>query len=151
MKSRMLIGLAVLTLLALGLSAPAVSQTEWNIHWQIIMRGEMANTWAVAEYAVLRPSADPTPIPQHTFTKFSVEAVTPGLPDGTQLGVYLGPSIDPKEPYGKLVGVINISEGTGAMVRFGAKVPVVRIGTSVTVANLNPTPGQPPVVLKGKF
>jgi len=151
MKSRTLFSLALLTLIALGLSATAVGQTESYIHWQIVLRGETANTWAMADYAILRPSVAPSPIANDTFAKFSVEAVTPGLPDGTQLGVFLGPSIDPKAPYGKLVGVINISGGTGAMIRFAAKLPAVHIGTTVTVTNLIPTPGQPPVVLQGRF
>lgn len=150
-KPRTLLNFALLVLVGLSMSAPAASQTESYIHWQAMLRGETANTWALAEYAILKPVVAPSPVANDTFVKFSVVAVTPNLPDGTQLGVFLGPPTDLKDPYGKLVGVINIKGGTGAMIRFSAKVPAVRLGTPIAVVDMNPVPGTHQTVLQGKF
>jgi hypothetical protein len=156
MKTRTLLSAALLAIFALALAAPAVGQSLHNpglsIHWQIFLRGDAANTWAVAEYDVFTVSIAPSPTPKEKlFTKFTVSAITPGVPDGTKLGVYLGPSTTPQEPYGKLVGVIEVSGGAGGMVLINAKAPSISKGTTVTVANIGPTPVRRAIALQGTF
>jgi len=149
MKARTLAGIVLLTLVALVLSAPAVGQTD--IHWKIFLSGPVADTFATAEYDVLLATAEPPSTGRGIVMvkRFTVEAVTPRLPDGIRLGVFLGPAIDPKDPYGKLVGVIEIKGGIGAMALLTADCPTVRQGTSVTLTSVD-TPGQV-LFLSGKF
>lgn len=73
------------------------------------------------------------------------------MPDGTKLGVYVGPTKDPNEPFGKLVGLIEINGGTGGMVLINAKAPSIRKGTTVTVRNVGPIPFGHVVTLRGTF
>jgi len=156
MKTRTVLSTAVLAIVALALAAPVVGQSlhrsGLTIHWQILLRGDAANAWALAEYDAATASIAPPPSPKDKlFTKFTVSAITPGMPDGTKLGVYIGPSTNPHEPYGRLVGTIEVSEGAGGMVLLAAKVPAVRKGTTVTVANIGPIPDGRTVILKGTF
>jgi hypothetical protein len=155
MKTRTLLGTALLAIFALALAAPAVGQSlhgpGLTIHWQTFLRGDAANTWALAEYDAFTASIAPSPSPKDTlFTKFTVSAITPGMPDGTKLGVYLGPSTNPQEP-GKLVGVIEVSGGAGGMVLLNAKAPAISKGTTVTVANIGPIPFGHVITLQGTF
>jgi hypothetical protein len=94
--------------------------------------------------------APPRSPKEQIFSKFSVEAYAPQLPDETKLGVFLGPSTSIKEPYGKLVGIIEVQGGSGAMILVGAKTPVIKKGTTVAVTLLSPIPGQN-ATLNGKF
>jgi hypothetical protein len=73
------------------------------------------------------------------------------MPDGTKLGVYVGPPTNPQEQHGKLVGIIEISGGAGGMVLIDAKAPLIRKGTTVTVTNIGPIPFGHVVTLKGTF
>jgi hypothetical protein len=156
MKAKTLLSTALLAIFALALAAPAVAQSlhgpGLTIHWQTFLRGDAANTWALAEYDAFTASVAPSPSPKDTlFTKFTVSAITPRLLDGTKLGVYLGPSTNPQEPYGKLVGVIVVESGVGGMVLIDAKAPVITKGTTVTVTNIGPIPFGRALTLQGSF
>jgi hypothetical protein len=94
-----------------------------SIHWRITLRGTSAANWASAEYTFLAPP--PQANKHFDSSKFIVEAYTSQLPDGTKLNVFIGPSPTPSQPYGKLVGTIVVSGGSGALVLFDARTPMV--------------------------
>jgi hypothetical protein len=156
MKTKAVLSTAILVVVAFALTAPVVGQnlhgSGLTIHWQIFLRGDSVNTWALAEYDAFTPSIAPSPSPKETvFTRFTVTATTPALENGTKLGVFLGPSTGVNEPYGKLVGIIDVNDGAGGMVLIGAKVPTIQKGTTVTVTNIGRIPNRPFMVLKGTF
>lgn len=159
MRTRTVLSTALLAIVALVLAAPVVGQSPTprgsglTIHWQIFLRGgETANSWAQADYDAFTASIAPPPTVKgdQVFTKFVVTAVTPYAADGTKLGVFIGPSTTSKEPYGKLVGLIEIGAGSGGMVLVDAKTPIVQKGTTVTITNIGPIPDKR-VMLKGTF
>jgi hypothetical protein len=147
----------VLALAVLVVPTPAVGQNPGfglGIHWQILLGGEAAKAWALADYDVLSVPAAPQPVTSRTlplYKKFTVEATTPGLPDGTKLGVFIGPSTSANEPYGKLVGIIDVREGAGGMILLAGRVPSVHKGTTVTVDILGSTPTSEHLILTGTF
>jgi len=147
MKTRALLSTALIAIVALAIAVPAVGQ-GLTIHWQIALRGNSAADWASAEYTF---QASPSSKHVVTFSKFTVEAMTPNLPDGTRLGVFIGPSTSPDKPYGRQIGTISIEGGSGAMVMYGAKVPTVRKGTTVAVVYTDRVPNGNNITLKGKF
>jgi hypothetical protein len=102
-------------------------------------------------YGIDRTSlAPPTSVNNKTVSTFTVKTITPSLIDGTNMDVFIGPSTNLNEPYGKLAGTINVQGGFGAMVLIGAKVPLVVKGTTVTVIEHQENlAGQ--VVLQGSF
>jgi len=59
--------------------------------------------------------------------------------DGEKLDVFIGPSTNPREPYGKLVGTIDVSGGAGAMILTAAKVPGIVKGTTVSIVSRQET------------
>jgi hypothetical protein len=138
MKTRTLLSTVVLALVALALTVPAVGQ---SITWKIVLHGTNIRNSGTAEYVTAQ------------FTKFNVESVTPSMADGTKLDVFLGPSTNPNEPYGKLVGIIDVDGGLGAMVLIGPKVPLVKKGTTVSVVEhvTDSEAGRESLVLKGIF
>jgi hypothetical protein len=122
MKVRTLFSAAVLSIIALAFTVSAVGQSA-SITWKIDLHGASIRNTGTAEYFTNASS----------FSKFSVDTVTPSLRDGIKLDVFLGPSTSTNEPYGKLVGVIEVDGGFGAMVLSGAKTPAVRKGTTVSI------------------
>ncbi len=122
MKIKTLLSTAVLAIVALALTVPAVGQTA-SITWKIDLHGPSIRNTGTAEYFT----------GASLFSKFSVDTVTPSLVNGTKLDVFLGPATSTNEPYGKLVGVIEVDGGFGAMVLSGAKTPSVRKGTTVSI------------------
>jgi hypothetical protein len=155
MKTRTLISTAVLAIVALALTIPAVGQnlrgTGSGIQWQIGLYGPNVRNSGAAMYEVDRASlVPPTGANNKTITTFTVKTITPSLIDGTVMDVFIGPSTNPNEPYGKLVGTINVEGGLGAMVLIGAKVPAVEKGTTVSIIEHQESlAGQ--LVLKGTF
>ena len=153
MKTRMLLSTALVAIVALAMVVPTGGQfpstSGLTIHWQIVLRGSSAADWASAEYTFQGPT--PSVKQAGGYAKFTVEAVTPGLPDGSKLGVFIGPTTSPAEPYGTLVGTISIEGGSGALVMFGARVPTVQKGTTVTVVYTHTAPNGENRTLKGTF
>jgi hypothetical protein len=136
MKIRALLSTTLLAVVALALTVPAVGQ---SLNWQIPLRGETARNSGSADYSTLK-----------TSHKFTVDTLTPDLADGRMLDVFVGPGTNPKEPYGKLVGTIEVNGGLGAMILIAAKAPVVHDGTTVTIVEHGETAaGQ--VIVKGTF
>jgi hypothetical protein len=141
MKTRTLLSTAALAIVALALTIPAVGQTSTS--WKITLHGADARNTGVAEYST---NAE-------LFSKFSVDTVTPDVVTGRKLDVFVGPSSSANEPYGKLVGIITVDRGAGAMVLSGAKLPPVREGTTVSIvehegASVN---GGDSLLMKGTF
>jgi hypothetical protein len=122
MKTRTLISATVLSIVALALTVSAVGQSA-SVTWKIALHGANIRNTGTAEYFTNA----------QLFSKFSVDTTTPDLADGIKLDVFLGPSTSTNEPYGKLVGVIDVDGGFGAMVLSGARTPVVRKGTTVSI------------------
>jgi hypothetical protein len=155
MKTRTLISTAVLAIVALALTIPAVAQnlggTGVGIQWRIGLYGPNVRNSGAAVYGIDRTSlAPPTSVNNKTVSTFTVKTITPSLIDGTNMDVFIGPSTNLNEPYGKLAGTINVQGGFGAMVLIGAKVPLVVKGTTVTVIEHQENlAGQ--VVLQGSF
>jgi hypothetical protein len=136
MKTRTLLSTAVLAIVALALTVPAVGQT---LNWQIPLRGDNARNFGSADYSVVKVAR-----------KFTVDTTTPTLADGTQLDVYIGPSTNPNEPYGKLVGTIDVDGGLGAMILIAARAPKVHDGTTVSIVeHLQTIRGD--LLMKGTF
>jgi len=156
MKTRTLLGTALLAIVALALTVPAVGQSSLGgpgqgIHWQVALRGETARNSGMAEYSTFRASLlPPSAAKGKILRKFTVETITPDLADGNKLDVYLGPSTVANEPFGKLVGTIDVDAGSGAMILIAAKVPTVRDGSTVTVTEHGST-AKETVVMQGTF
>ena len=158
MKTRTLLSTAVLAIVALAFTASAVGQSPTpptppglGIHWQIALTGATARDSGIAVYETFRASlAPPATANGPVYKKFTVETVTPSVRDGEKLDVFLGPSTDPREPYGKLVGTIDVSGGFGAMILSAAKVPVIVKGTTVSIVSHQETAAGE-LILKGTF
>ena len=140
MKVRTLVSAAVLSIVALALTVPAVGQA--SITWKIALHSANIRNTGTAEY-----------VTHAQFKKFSVDTITPDLADGIKLDVFLGPSTSVNEPYGKLVGVIDVDGGSGAMVLNGPKTPVIRKGTTVSIVDHDESSaaGRGQLIMKGIF
>jgi hypothetical protein len=155
-KIRTLLSTALLAIVSLALMVPAVGQSVSSpglgVHWQIALRGATARNSGTAEYFTFRATVAPPSTVKggKLFTKFTVEAITPDLEDGSMLDVFLGPSTRADQPYGKLVGTIDVDAGVGAMVLIAAKVPVVQDGTTVSIVSHVAT-ARETLVMKGTF
>jgi hypothetical protein len=140
MKIRTLLSTAVLAIVALALTVPAVGQSSMT--WKISLHGATARSYGTAEYF----SADAA----KASIRFTVETTTPSLVDGTKLNVFIGPATNPREPYGKLVGTIDVDGGVGAMILSAAKAPAVHDGTTVSIIEQGETAAGERI-LKGTF
>ena len=155
MKTRTLLSTAVLAIVALAFTVSAVGQSQTppglGTHWQIALTGATARDSGIAVYETFRASlAPPATANGPVYKKFTVETVTPSVRDGEKLDVFLGPSADPREPWGKLVGTIDVSGGAGAMILTAAKVPVIVKGTTVSIVSHQETAAGE-LILKGTF
>lgn len=154
MKNLTLLSTAVIAIVALALTAPLVAQTAsgpgLGIQWQIALSGDTARNSGTAQYDSFRATATPPATVGKVFTKFSVETHTPEVADGGVLDVFLGPGSSPREPYGKLVGTIEVNGGNGAMILIAAKTPTIEKGSTVTVTSHQSTAAGD-VLLKGTF
>src|ERR1700722_19992366 len=138
MKMKTLLSTAVLAVVALALTAPAVGQSlrgpGMGVTWTAGLHGITARSYGTAQYETFRATvAPPSTAKGKLMSKFTVESVTPAIVDGTMLDVFVGPGTTAGEPYGKLVGTIDVEGGFGTMVLFAAKTPSVEIGTTVTI------------------
>ena len=155
MKIRTLLSTALLAIVALALTAPAVGQSLSGpglaIHWQIRLKSDTPRNTGTAEYDTFRAAVlPPATANGKLVSRFTVETITPSLQDGTKLEVYVGPSTNVNEPYGKLVGFIDVDGGIGAMVLVAAKVPLIKDGSTVSIVEHGETAtGQ--MILNGTF
>jgi hypothetical protein len=138
MKTRNLLSAAVLAVVALALTLPAVGQSVngngSSIHWLIGLNGTNPRNSGTAVYDKTSSGIVPPTSPKtKVVTTFTVQTVTPNLANGSKLDVFIGPATGVNEPYGKLVGIIETDGGLGAMVLIGAKTPSVDKGTTVSV------------------
>jgi len=137
MKIKTLLSTAVLAIVALALTVPAVGQ---SLTWQTPLRGNTASSFGSADYSTLKVT--------RTFT---VVTTTPNVADGAKLDVFIGPTSNLREPYGKLVGTIEVEGGIGAMILISARAPVVHDGTTVSVVEHQETAAAGELVMKGTF
>ncbi len=150
MKLRTLFSTALLALVALALTIPAVGQS--SITWKTTLRGVSTRNSGTAVYVIEKIPGLPTGTGQG-FAKFTVDTITPDLADGTKLDVYLGPSTSSNEPYGKLVGVIDVDGGFGTLVLIAPRIPLVQKGTTVSIVGHGTSAdrGMEDLVMKGTF
>ncbi len=154
MKVKLLVTTALLAIVALALSAPAVAQSlkgpGLGITWQVALVGSTPHNSGTAIYETFRATIAPPPALGKTLSKFIVETTTPTLSNGTKLDVFLGPGTTANEPYGKLVGTIEVDGGVGAMILIAAKVPTIEKGSTITVVEHGDTAAGEPI-LRGSF
>jgi hypothetical protein len=155
MKMQTLLSSAVLSIVALALTAPAVGQSVkgpgLTIHWEIGLKGPTPRNSGSAAYDTFRASLTPPATADgKLIRRFTVETITPELADGARLDVFLGPPTTANEPYGKLVGTIDVDGGAGAMILISAKAPFVEKGTTVVVVGHGETAAGD-LMLKGTF
>jgi hypothetical protein len=136
MKTRTLFSTAVLGIAALALTASAVGQ---SLNREVPLRGDTAQSFGSADYSTTKVSR-----------KFTVATTTPSLVNGTKLDVFIGPSTNLKDPYGKLVGTIEVEDGVGAMILIAARAPVVHDGTTVSIVDHGETAAGE-LIMKGSF
>jgi hypothetical protein len=156
MKMKNLLSTAVLAMVALALALPALGQSlngpGLGLHWQIALSSPTPRNSGTADYDTFRATAVPPATAGKFIRKFIVETITPDVADGGRLDVYVGPGTTANEPYGKLVGTIEVQGGVGAMMLISASVPVIEKGTTITVVGHGETPGAAEnLVLKGSF
>jgi len=152
MKTRTLVGVAVLVALAVLAVGQTASRSGLGLHWQIPLIGDTARNTGTAVYETFRATAIPPATAKGKLvSKFVVETLTPDLANGSKLEVYLGPGETGNEPYGKLVGVIDVDRGAGAMILIADKVPVIREGSVVSVISHGDTAGRDNLLMQGTF
>jgi hypothetical protein len=149
---------SLLAIVALALLTPALAQNTPGvvITWTIALsaptpEGGQGTAQFVSFIEPVPPTPTPGPVPGLTpigkgYTRFSVECDYVNLPSLTPLDVYVGPGKTPSEPYGKLVGRMNVVNGTGSLLLTNARAPFVTKGTTVTILT-----HQGAMVMRGQF
>jgi hypothetical protein len=132
-------------IVAVLLAVPTVAQTDtfiynppgFYINWVISLTSPSLNGGSgIAQYYIATPSLHHTPSPSpidKTFAKFSVECEYLTFPDLTPLYVFVGPGRSPKEPFGKLLGQMQVNQGSATWISL--RPPVVKKGTTVTIVH----------------
>lgn len=144
-----------ITAVAMLVAVPAIAQGPspapippgFYVNWVINMHSANANGGSgTAHYYIATPSIHhmPSPSPiQKTTSKLSVECEYLTFPDLTTLDVFVGPGRSPREPFGTLVGTMQVKDGTANWL--STRPPVVTKGTTITVVR----EGMP--VMRGTF
>jgi len=135
---------SLLAIVAMLLTVPAVAQIPnpnpgpppgFYVYWNINLHSPTPDGGVgTAQYYIAKPTPHPSPTPREkVVTKFSVECEYLKLPDLTPLDVFVGPGRTPNEPFGQLVGKMQVKDGTAIMLT--PRPPVVNKGTTVTVVH----------------
>ncbi|HWY56073.1 MAG TPA: hypothetical protein VNZ03_16525 [Terriglobales bacterium] len=135
--------ITTLAVVATLLAVPTVAQNPtpnpppgFYVYWSIDLHSATANggsgssLYSIAEPMLRRP---PTPGQLKGYTKLSVECEYLTFPDLTPLDVFVGPGTTPGEPFGKLVGTMQVTGGSATFLT--ARPPVVKKGTTLTVVH----------------
>jgi len=151
-----LLSIFSIAVVATLLAVPTVAQTDtfiynppgFYINWVIGLNSPNANGGSgIAEYYIATPSIQHTPSPSpkgaKVFAKLAVECDYITFPDLSPLYVFVGPGTSPNEPYGKLLGQMQVNGRSATWLSL--RPPVVKKGTTVTVV------GKGVVIMQGQF
>jgi hypothetical protein len=142
MKTMASISLFAIVAMLLAVSAvaqgpsPTPNPPGVYINWNIILHTATADGGSgTAQYSIAGPTLryPPTPGKQKVFTRLSVECEYLTFPDATSLYVFIGPGRTPGEPFGKLVGQMQVKDGSATLLT--ARPPVVHEGSTVNVVH----------------
>jgi hypothetical protein len=132
-----------LVVVASLLAVPVMAQTPdptpgpppgMYIYWNIALHSPIAHGGAgTAQYEIIKVALNPKPTPGGLkfATKFLVDCEYLQLPDLTPLQLFVGPSNNPAEPFGKLIGAMQVKDGSATFLT--ARPPVIEKGTTVTI------------------
>jgi hypothetical protein len=133
-----------IAVVAILLAVPTVAQTDtfvynppgFYVNWVINLNSpNVTGASGIAEYYIATPSIQhkPSPGPKaaKVFARLSVECEYLTLPDLSPIYVFVGPGTSPNEPFGKLVGQMQVNGGAATWLSI--RPPVVTKGTTLTV------------------
>jgi hypothetical protein len=110
------------------------SPPGYYVNWTInLYSPSVIGASGIAQYVVVAPSLHPSPLPSQKkgVAKLSVECEYLAFPDLTPLDIFVGPGTAPSEPFGKLVGTMQVKDGSAAFISL--RPPVVKPGSTVAV------------------
>jgi hypothetical protein len=134
-----------IAIVAVLLAVPTVAQTDtfiynppgFYVNWVIALNSPNLNGGSgTAQYYIATPSLHHTPTPSpidKTYAKLAVECEYLTFPDLTPLFVFVGPGGSPKEPFGKLLGQMQVSKGSASWTSL--RPPTVKKGTTVNIVH----------------
>ncbi len=138
-----ILSIATLAVVATLFAVPTLAQAPtpsvppgFYVYWSIDLHsatpngGSGSSLYSVAAPTLRRP---PTPRQLNGYTKLSVECEYLTFPDLTPLDVFVGPGTTPSEPFGKLVGSMQVTGGSATFLT--ARPPVVTKGTTVSIVH----------------
>jgi hypothetical protein len=137
-----MVSLLSFAIVAMLLAVPTVAQTPTPnppgiyVNWNIVMHSASADGGSgTAQYSIAGPTLryPPTPGKEKVFTRLSVECEYLTFPDATSLYVFIGPGRTPGEPFGRLIGQMQVKDGSATLLT--ARPPAVNKGTTVTVVH----------------
>jgi hypothetical protein len=135
-----------IAVVAILLAVPTVAQTDtfiynppgFYVNWVISLNSPNVNGGSgTAQYFIATPSLHHTPSPsprgEKTYAKLAVECEYLTFPDLTPVYVFMGPGQSPNEPFGKLLGQMQVNKGSATFLSI--RPPVVKKGTTVTIVH----------------
>ena len=139
------LSISLLAIVATMLAVPTVAQLPgptpgpppgFYLYWNITLHSPTPGVAVgTAQYYIAKPTLrqPPTPGGVEVYSRLSVVCEYFNYPDLTSLDVCVGPSTSPNEPFGKLVGQMQVKGGSATMLT--ARPPAVTKGTTVTIVN----------------
>ncbi len=130
----------------------SVPTTPYNppgfyLYWNIDLHTATAHAGTgTALYSIVAPPAihrPPTPGGHNGYARLAIDCEYLTFPDLTPLQVFVGPGTTPSEPFGKLVGQMQVTDGSATLLT--ARPPEVKKGTTVTIVR------DGVVVMTGRF
>jgi hypothetical protein len=140
-----LLTVSLLAIVAMVLAVPTVAQLPgptpgpppgfyvyWNINLHSPTPGPAVGS---AHYYIAKPTLHQPPTPKglEVYSRLSVECEYFTFPDLTLLDVFVGPGKTPNEPFGKVLGKMQVMGGSAVMLT--ARPPAVNKGTTVTIVH----------------
>jgi hypothetical protein len=150
-----LLSIFSIAVVAILLAVPTVAQTDtwiynptpgFYVNWVIDLHAATADGGSgAAHYFIAKSELGHSPIAkgQKVVTKLLVECEYLRFPDLTALDVFVGPGQNPTEPFGKLVGQMQVNGGYATLLT--ARPPVINKGNTVIIVRNGV------VIMKGKF
>ncbi len=146
--------IALFAIVSMLVALPTVAQNPpipytppgYYVNWTINLHSpNVTGASGIAQYVIVAPSIHPSPSPgqQKGVAKLSVECEYLTFPDLTPLDVFVGPGTAPNEPFGKLVGKMQVKDGSAAFLSL--RPPVVNQGSTVIVVRNGA------IVMRGRF
>jgi hypothetical protein len=142
-----------LAVVAILLAVPTVAQTAtpiynphpgFYVNWIIDLHAATPEGGSgTAQYYIAKSTLAHPPTPEKIVTKLMVECEYLRYADLTPLDVFVGPSHSPSEPFGKLVGQMQVNGGSATFLT--ARPPVINKGNTVIIVRNGV------VIMTGKF